>query len=157
MLDDDGARVLAVHVAHLLAEIDRGDELIDSRMDQHAGCMDAGLVAEHVMPDSGLCRRHHDATDPLHVMRELAQFLVFEAGDLDPEQITQLEQHLVHGRVARSLTDPVHRGREDFGARAKSDYGVPGPDPEVVVGVDDERRLWRGGLDRGYVLANRKR
>src|SRR5438105_4157234 len=90
-------------------------------------------------------------------MRQLAQLLVLEAGDLDAEQVAKLEQHLVHRRVAGALADAVHRGGEDFGSRTKADHRIPGADAKVVMKVDDKRRVRRSRLDLGYVLAHRKR
>src|ERR1700730_8079947 len=99
VLDDQGARMLAVDVTDLAAEVFRWDELVDRRVDEHARGVDSRLVAEDVEPDSGLGRLHEDAADPLQVPRQLPKLLVAKAGDLDLEQVAQLQQNLVHGRV----------------------------------------------------------
>src|SRR5438270_3405411 len=90
-------------------------------------------------------------------MRQLAQLFVLEAANFDAEEITKLEQHLVHRRVAGALADAVHRGGEDFGSRAEADHRVPGADAKVVMKVDDKGRVRRRRFDRRYVLAHRKR
>src|SRR2546421_3532285 len=52
VLDDDRTGVLAVHVADLLSQVLRRDELVDRRVDQHSRGMDAGFVAEDVETDA---------------------------------------------------------------------------------------------------------
>src|SRR5258708_32382393 len=104
--------MVPVHIREFGAEIGRREELIDRWVNQHAGGVDAGLVAEYVEPDAWLRRLHGNAAHLLEMSRELAQPLVLEARDLDAEQVTELHQHLVHRSVAGALTDAVDTGRE---------------------------------------------
>ena len=114
-------------------------------------------MREHIEPDAGLGRLHRDAAHQLQMTSQVAQLLVLEAGDLDAEQVAQLQQHLVHGRVAGSLADAVDAGREHLRARAQRHHRVPGADAEVVVEVDDKGRVGRRGLDLRDVLTHRER
>src|SRR5215472_40904 len=154
VLDDHRAGVLAVHIPDLGAEVRGRDELIDLRVDKHPGGVDAGLVAEDVEAYAGLGRRHGDAAQSLHQPRQVAQPFVPEAWYLYAEQITQLQQHLVHGRVAGTLADAVDAGCEDFRPASERYDGVPGPKPEVIVEVHDEWRVGSSRFDLRNVVAN---
>src|ERR1700694_3608172 len=100
--------MLAVDVRDLGAQVRRRYELIDRGMDEHAGGVDARLMAEDVEPDARLGGLNRNPADLLEVARQRAQLLVLEARDLDAEQVTQLQQHLVPRSIARSFTDAVH-------------------------------------------------
>src|SRR5258708_5366775 len=86
-----------------------------------------------------------------------AQLLVLEARDLDAEEVTQLQEDLVHRRVACALADAVDAGGKELRAASQGHDGVPSAEAEVVVKVHDQRRVGRRGLDRGDVLAHRER
>src|SRR6266545_1044842 len=99
-------------------------------MDQHPRGVDARLMREHVQPDARLGRLHWDPADTLEVARQLAQLVVLEVRDLDAEQVAQLHQHLVHGRVAGSLAYSVDARGEDLRPGAKGHDRVPGAEAE---------------------------
>ncbi len=108
--------MLAVDVGDLGPEVGRRNELVDRRMDEHARGVDAGLVAEHVEADAGLGRLHGDAAHLLEAAGQGSQLFVLEVRDLDPEEVAELKQHLVHRRVAGPLPYAVDARREHLGA-----------------------------------------
>src|SRR5438094_9322259 len=114
-------------------------------------------MAEDVETDARLGRLHGHPAHPLECACEGAQLLVLEARDLDPEQVAKLQQDLVHRGVAGALADAVDAGGENLRPGAERRDGVPGSEAEVVVEVDHERRIRRGGLDRGDVLTHSER
>src|SRR6266436_718056 len=126
-------------------------------MDQHAGGVDARLVREDVEADAWLGGLHGDSRHALEVASQLSQLLVLEMRNLDSEQISQLQQDLVHRGVARPLADAVDAGRKHLGARAQSHDSVPSAKPEVVVKMHYEGRVGRRGLDARNVLTDGKR
>src|SRR5471032_696889 len=106
--------MLAVDVLDVGAKVGRWHELIDRRMDEHAGSVDPGFVGEDVQADAGLGRLHGDAADELEVPREVGKLLVLEMWDLDAKEVTKLHEHLVHRGIARSLADAVDARGEHF-------------------------------------------
>src|SRR5579864_475363 len=99
--------MLAIYVRDLGPEVGRWDELVNRRVDEHAGGVDSRFVAEDVEPDPGLGWLHGNPADALEVAGQHPELLVLEAGDLDAEEVPQLHHHLVHGRVSGSLADAV--------------------------------------------------
>src|SRR5258708_38561988 len=61
MLDDHRPRMLAVYVIDLGPHVRRRKELVDRGVDEHAGCVDDGLVREDVQADARLGGLHRDA------------------------------------------------------------------------------------------------
>src|SRR5471030_683021 len=133
--------MLAVDVLDVGAKVGRRHELIDRRMDEHAGSVDPGFVGEDIQADARLSWLHRDAAHKLEMAREGTKLLVLEMWDLDAEKVTKLHEHLVHRGVARPLSDAVDARGEHFRSRPQGHHGVPGAKTEVVVKVDDQRRL----------------
>ncbi len=119
--------------------------------------MDARLMREHVQADARLCGLDWDPGHALQVSRQVAQLLVFELWDLDAEQVTQLQEHLMHRRVAGALANAVDARREHLGARSERHHGVPSAETKVVVKVHHQRRVRRRGFDARDVFAHRER
>src|SRR5579864_7226479 len=108
--------MLAIDVRDLGAEVGRRDELIDRGVDEHARRVDSRLVAEDVQTNAWLRRLHRNPADLFEVARQGPQLLVLETGDLDPEQVAELHQDLMHRSVARAFPDAVDARGEDLGA-----------------------------------------
>jgi hypothetical protein len=106
----DGHRpgVLAEEEPHPAAHRLRLDDLVDRGVDGHPRGVDAGLVAEDVVPDDRLGGADGDAAILLHLASEVPEHVVAEAGDGDPVELLQDHDRGVERRVARALAEPVH-------------------------------------------------
>src|SRR5438128_2688717 len=85
----------------------------------------SALVAEDVGPEAWLGRLDRHPAHLLEVAGQRAQLLVLEIRDLDPEQVAELQQHLVHRRVAGALADAVDARGEDLRPAPQRHHRVP--------------------------------
>src|SRR5487761_85233 len=114
-------------------------------------------MREHVEADAGFGRLHRDAAHELEMAGEVTKLLVLEVRDLDAEEVSELHEHLVHRSIASPLADAVDARGENFSSGPQRHDGVPGAETEVIMEMDDQRRVGGGRFDLGDVLAHGER
>ena len=153
-----GQRVLEGRPARVLAEHDlalagtdglRIHDLVGGPFPEHAVLVDARFVGEGVAPDHSLVELHRVARESAHHSAGAGQFADLDSHfDLGELLLAGTDGHddLLHGRVARPLTDPVDGALDLACARGDGGQRVGDGEAEVVVAVGADDVLTRHPL-----------